>query len=143
MLKRFACLAVVFCLPHLAYGQEDLKKLQGTWVLDGLEVNGARVAIDRLDGTTTVIKDDLYTVTIKNDTKFVMQIRLDEKKDPRELDMIAQDGANKDKVHKAIYQIKDGLFTVVRGLNPDQARPRDFATSANTGYFMATWKKKE
>ena len=64
-------------------------------------------------------------------------------KDPKEIDMLFLDGANKDGTLKGIYKIlATDSFQIVRGLAPEQNRPRDFATWPDTNYFLITWKKK-
>lgn len=121
--------------------KKDLEKLQGEWVIAALEVNGVDVPENKLDGSVLTVKDDSYVVKRKDQSTRV-KITLDAAKDPKEVDMLFLDGANKDKVQKGIYQIKDGKFIITRGLSPDQNRPRDFATWPDSGYFVVTWKKK-
>jgi uncharacterized protein (TIGR03067 family) len=121
--------------------KKDLKALEGTWVMAGLEVNGIDVPVNKLDGTELTIKDDLYALKAK-DKVFKVVLKLDPSKDPKEIDMIFQEGANKDKVHKGIYKVEKGQFKICRGLNPEQHRPNQFATWPNTNYFVATWKRK-
>lgn len=138
-----AVVACVFTLGAAAgdAAKTDLGKLQGQWVIAALEVNGVDVAPDKLEGTVLTIKDDMYTVVLK-ETTIRCQISLDPGKDPRELDMLFLDGAHKDQTQKAIYRFKDETFQLVRGIAPEQNRPRDFATWPNSNYFMVTWKKK-
>jgi len=121
---------------------KDLKKLQGEWYIAAMEVNGTNVASGRLEGTILTIKDDRYTVKVK-DLTTTCKITLDPAKDPKEIDMLFLDGANKDRTLKGIYKILDAnSFQMVRGLAPEQDRPRDFATWPDTNIFVITWKKK-
>lgn len=130
-----------------SYGQpndvakKDLDHFQGEWVIAALEVNGADVPADRLEGTVLTVKGDQYAVKVK-DTTIRCRITLDPNKDPKEIDMLFLDGANKDKTQKGIYRLKDESIQISRGLEPAQNRPRDFATWPDTNYFMVTWKKK-
>jgi uncharacterized protein (TIGR03067 family) len=144
MLRSLTIFAAVLLLagqPAADAPKKDLVKLQGEWVIAALEVNGADVPPDRLAGTVLTVKDDLYTVVFK-DTTVRCQITLDPAKDPREIDMLFLDGANKDRTQKGIFRFKDEGFQLVRGLAPEQNRPRDFATWPESNYFMVTWKKK-
>jgi uncharacterized protein (TIGR03067 family) len=122
-------------------GERDLKLLQGSWTLAALEVNGKDVPADKLEGTVLTVKGKDYKVTLKNKNVTVCVIQLDPKQNPKHLDMIFLDGANKDKVHKGIYRIDGDKFQLARGLTPDQARPKEFATWPDTNYFVATWKR--
>jgi uncharacterized protein (TIGR03067 family) len=120
---------------------KDLAKLQGQWIIAALEVNGADVPAEKLEGTVLTIKDDRYAVKTKDQT-ISCKITLDPAKDPKEIDMLFLDGANKDQTQKGIYRFAGETFQMVRGLSPEQNRPRDFATWPDTNYFLVTWKKK-
>ena len=152
MLRSIALALLSFSTPlvyHVGGAQEakteaakDLKKLQGDWIIAAMEVNGADVAPARLAGTVLSIKDDRYIVKRKDDTT-TCKITLDPAKDPKEIDMLFLDGANKDRTLQGIYKIVDAEnFQMVRGLAPEQDRPRDFATWPDTNYFVVTWKRK-
>jgi len=132
--------ALVFAQDDAA--KKDLKLLQGTWVMAALEVNGTDVPANKLEGTVLTIKDDRYVVKVKDKLVTTAIIVLDAKKDPKELNMTPQDGDKKDKLQKAIYKIEGDTFKLARGLNPEQERPRQFATWPDTNYFVVTWKKK-
>ena len=122
--------------------KKDLKLLQGAWVMAALEVNSVDVPANKLEGTELTITDDRYIVKVKDKLISTAVIELAAKKEPKELNMTPQDGANKDKLHKAIYKIEGDTFKMARGLNPEQERPNQFATWPNTNYFVVTWKKK-
>ena len=136
----FAGAAPVFAQGDAA--KKDLKLLQGTWVMAALEVNGTDVPASKLEGTVLTIKDDRYTVKVKDKLVTTAVIELDAKKDPKELNMTPQDGDKKDKLQKALYKIEGDTFKMARGLNPEQERPHQFATWPGTDYFVVTWKKK-
>jgi len=144
---RILCLGMVALLAGSVVAQDDaakkdLKLLQGTWVMAGLEVNGADVPANKLEGTVLTIKDDRYIIKIKDKVINEAIIELDPAKSPKELNMTPHEGSNKDKLHKAIYKIEGDTFKMARGLNPDQERPNQFATWPGTNYFVVTWKKQ-
>jgi len=145
---RFASMTILLIVgTALVFAQDDaakkdLKLLQGTWVMAALEVNGTDVPANKLEGTVLTIKDDRYVVKVKDKLVTTAIIVLDAKKDPKELNMTPQDGDKKDKLQKAIYKIEGDTFKLARGLNPEQERPRQFATWPDTNYFVVTWKKK-
>jgi uncharacterized protein (TIGR03067 family) len=141
----------MLCLPLLvglvlaqAAGEDqarkDLKRLQGTWTMAALEVEGKDVPADRLEGTTLTVEGDRYRVKTKDRTLECV-IRLDPGKDPAHIDMTFTEAGKDDKVHKGLYQIDGDTFRVSRGLNPEQDRPREFATWPGTGRFVVTWKR--
>jgi uncharacterized protein (TIGR03067 family) len=122
--------------------KKDLGRLQGVWIMHAMEVNGMNVAPERLQSAVLTVKGDRYEVRVKDKVTNTFTLSLHPAKDPKELDMTALEGANKDKVHRAIYKIEQDTFTFCRGLAPDQERPNQFATWPETNYFVVTWKRK-
>ncbi|MCI0377200.1 MAG: TIGR03067 domain-containing protein [Gemmataceae bacterium] len=140
-------LSLLFCLLLVSRpdcgqdaAEKDLTALAGAWTIAALEVNGIHVPEKKLEGTTLTIKGDQYVVKMKDRT-FPNNIKLDPSKNPKEIDMVPAEGDKKDQVHKGIYLIERDSFKICRGLNPDQARPNQFATWPNTNYFVITWKR--
>jgi uncharacterized protein (TIGR03067 family) len=118
----------------------DLEKIQGTYTMASLEVDGKAVPEEKLKTSTLTIKDDKYIIKVKDQT-FETQMILDPEKKPKTIDMKFLDGVNKDKAALGIYKFDDDTFTMCRRLNPDQARPQDFGTWPNTNTFLVVWKK--
>src|SRR5215831_10884905 len=143
-----ACVAVFVCL--LVAGDDskdkavkaDLEKIQGTYAMASLEVDGKAVPEEKLKTSTLTIKDDKYIVNVK-DQVFETQMILDPEKKPKTIDMKFLDGVNKDKTALGIYKFDDETFTMCRRLNPDQARPQDFGTWPDTSTFLVVWKKEK
>jgi uncharacterized protein (TIGR03067 family) len=122
--------------------KKELELLQGTWTIHAMEVNGADVPAAKLESAVLTVKGDHYQVKVKDKVTNTFVLTLDPGKSPKEIDMLALEGGNKDKVHKAIYKIENGMFTFCRGLNAEQDRPNQFATWPDTNYFVVTWKKQ-
>jgi uncharacterized protein (TIGR03067 family) len=121
--------------------QKELEKLQGTWIMAALEVDGQQVPEEKLQGTKLTIKGDKYIVTVKDKSHEVV-ITLDPAKKPKTIDMVFADGPNKDKVHRGIYELEKDTFKLCRAREPDGERPTEFATQPNTGVFMVTWQRE-
>lgn len=145
---RFPTMAALVLLGSVPAGAQDdaakndLKLLQGEWVMAALEVNGLDVPANKLTGTVLTIKDDRYIVKVKDKLVTTAIMELNAMKNPKELNMTPQDGDKKDQIQKAIYKIEGDRFKMARGLNPEQERPNQFATWPDTNYFVVTWKKK-
>jgi uncharacterized protein (TIGR03067 family) len=139
------CLLVVVGFVALLAAEpakDDLKKLQGTWTMAELEINGKPVPEEKLKGTTLVIKDDKYIIKVKDKT-FETAFKLDASKDPKGIDMFFPDGANAPKVGKGIYSVADDTFKMCRAQAAGQDRPRDFATTDGSGLFLVVWKRQK
>lgn len=121
--------------------RKDLERMQGTWRMEALEVNGKLVPPAKLESATLVIKGDRYVVTVKGRPQETV-IALDPGRKPKAIDMVFKEGTNKDKVHKGIYALEGDTLKICRGLGPDQERPTEFGTWPDTNYFLVTWKRK-
>jgi uncharacterized protein (TIGR03067 family) len=137
-----ACVLLAFDETKDKAVKADLEKIQGTYVMKSLEVDGKAVPEDKLKSSTLTIKDDKYIVKVKDQT-FETQMILDPEKKPKTIDMKFLDGVNKDKMAPGIYKFDDETFTMCRGLNPGQTRPQDFGTWPNTNTFLVVWKKEK
>jgi uncharacterized protein (TIGR03067 family) len=145
MTRTFVLLTLI-ALSSAAPTQEDaikkdLAELQGTWKISALEINGNQVAVENLASAQVVIKDNQYQVAIGKE-KYTVTITLDPSKNPKELDMMFNDGADKDRVARAIYKLDKDSFTLVRNLQVEQRRPSEFGSWPDTNVFMVTWKKQ-
>ncbi|MFL5240837.1 MAG: TIGR03067 domain-containing protein [Gemmataceae bacterium] len=121
--------------------KKELEKLQGTWTMAALEVDGKPVPEEKLKSSTLTIKGEKYIIKVKDDTHETI-IKLDPKKKPKEIDMTFTEGANKDKVLKGIYELDGDTFKICRALLPDKDRPTEFGTWPDTGVFLVTWKRQ-
>lgn len=145
---RATVLAVLAaCLPLAADGTKDdakkeLERLQGTWTMAALEIDGQPVPADKLRGTTLEIKGHKYIVTVKGE-KHAMALALDPSQKPKAIDMTAADGPNKDKVHRGIYELEGDTLKLCRAREPDGERPTEFGTWPDTGVFLVTWKREK
>jgi uncharacterized protein (TIGR03067 family) len=120
--------------------KKDLEKLQGTWILSELEINGERIPDEKIKGTTLTIKGARYTVKVK-DRSHAVTIKLDPTRKPKAIDMYFPDGPELPKLAKGIYEIDGDTFRLCRHQAAGEARPREFVTQANTGLFIVVWKR--
>jgi uncharacterized protein (TIGR03067 family) len=122
-------------------GPTDLEKLQGEWVLVGLEVREATVPAEKLAGTTLVIRKDKYTTVVKK-KEYPVTFTLDPTKDPKHIDMLIPDAAGKPQPAKGIYKLDGDKLVICRGQAPGGERPRNFVSSATNDTFVVTWERK-
>ncbi|MBM3994747.1 MAG: TIGR03067 domain-containing protein [Planctomycetes bacterium] len=119
----------------------DLDRMQGTWVLHALEINGKDVGQKQLENTVLIIKGDKYVTKVKDNEQPGFRLKLDPTKDPKAIDMIRTSPGG-DEVIKGIYSLENDTLKICRGLSADQERPRQLATWPNTNYFVVTWRKQ-
>jgi uncharacterized protein (TIGR03067 family) len=143
-MTHFATALTLFLVATFAdddLAKKDLQALQGTWVMAAMEVEGQKIAEDRLQGTELEIKEGKYVVTA-NGKRYEMTFTLDAAKKPKEIDMVFTEGPEKDKLHRGIYEIEGDTFKLCRLRDAEYGRPRDFTTSPGTSLFWIQWKRK-
>jgi uncharacterized protein (TIGR03067 family) len=144
-MRRLWALLPVLLLPFAALqadaAKKELDKLQGTWLMAALDINGKTTPTDQFEGTTLTVKGDRYIVKVKDKT-FEMLMAIDPTKTPKTIDMSYKEGPKQGQVHKGIYELEGDTFKICRGLNPEHERPIDFTTQPGTDLFVVTWKRE-
>jgi uncharacterized protein (TIGR03067 family) len=145
---KSSCLIVAVLLafgaapPAVDPAKRELARLQGTWEMHALEVNGEEVPARKLKGTTLTIKGDKYVVKVK-DAEHEVTIVLDPTKDPKAIDMYLPDGIEAPKLGKGVYDLDGDTFRVCRHQMPGEDRPTQIGSWPNTNLFVVTWKRKQ
>lgn len=137
-------LLFAFTLPIAADDKKeksDEEKLQGEWVMVGLEVREEAVPAEKLAGTTLVIKKDKYTTIVKK-KEYPVTFKLDPKQDPKHIDMFIPSDSGQPQLSKGIYKIEGDKLIICRGQAAGGERPRNFVSSATNDTFVVTWERK-
>ena len=116
--------------------KNELKKLEGTWVMVAGEEKGEKVPEKRLKIATMTIVGDKHTVKVGEES-FVGTHKLDPTKNPKEIDSL-----NQGKAMFGIYKLEKGEFTVCFA-PPGKERPKEFTTKSGSGEFLHVWKQKK
>ena len=143
--KALFILAVALCVAAdkpKPDAKKELAKLEGTWVMAGLEVEGVEVPAKKLAGTTLVIKGDKYTVKVK-DTAHETTIEIDPTTDPKSIDMLFPNGTELPKRGKGVYELDGDTLKICRHQATGEDRPTQIGSWPNTNLFVVTWKRKE
>jgi uncharacterized protein (TIGR03067 family) len=108
-----------------ASGQDTPQKLDGIYAVKSGEQDGEAMPAEELKKIIeVVIKDDLFTIKKEGSEDHRAKLKLDATKKPAEVDVMPQDGPEKDKTLLGIYKLeKDELTFVVA---KEGARPKDF-----------------
>src|SRR5690349_18206386 len=73
--------------------KKDLARLQGTWVMAALEIDGKPVPAEKLRDTTLTVRGDKYIVRVK-DKMYESNFTLDPGQSPKAIDLFFPDGTN-------------------------------------------------
>ncbi len=115
-------------------------RLQGTWGILSLEVNGETIAVDKLQDARLTVQGDKYCFRL-GEVRLDLTHRADAAKQPCTLDLTVTAGALKGKTYHAIYAIENGNLKICRNLDPDKVRPSQFVSQPNSGLMVIVWKR--
>lgn len=134
-------LVTTLVLPCTIAQDNDAAKLQGTWVLASVEIEGKEVPLDNLHESRLVIKDDNYSFSLK-DLRLEFQYKLDATASPKAIDLKVTQGSETGMVYHGIYTLEEGRYKICRNTKPQQPRPTTFATEPDSGLMMVVWKRE-
>jgi uncharacterized protein (TIGR03067 family) len=114
----------------------DLEKLQGTWTITTLEMDGQRMPAGMLGEATITIAGARFTTTGMG-AAYGGRVEVDANASPRQIDLVFTSGPPAGMTNPAIYEL-DGdtmrLCISTRGAR----RPKTFAAPAGSGYALET-----
>jgi uncharacterized protein (TIGR03067 family) len=115
---------------------KELEKLQGTWLIQTLEMDGAVVAGAAGMGAKITIENDKFTTTGMGAT-YRGTLKIDAKTAPKKLDMAFLEGPERGNSSLAIYELDGDSWKLCLGLT-GKDRPTDFATRPGSGHVLET-----
>ena len=153
MLSRFITIAGHLVLGILfmsvASAQEDqdknvvLDKLEGSWILDSIEMRGEKRQGEELParfrGMKQTIKGDKMIVSRVGGMQFECRIVIRGEAEPHELDIIQEDREGTKKTHRCIFKIVDQTLVLAEGRDE---RPTSFETSPDVSTKVSTFTLK-
>ena len=116
--------------------QDDLKRLQGTWRIANLEVDGRPTPQTMLENAEITIKGSRFTTT-RMGAAYAGTLRLDPSSEPPQLDMKFDAGPEKGNTNLGIYQLKSDTWRLCLSTRGD-VRPSKFKTVAGSGFALET-----
>lgn len=143
MQTRFlSLLAVVLCAAFTFAqdaAQTELAKFQGTWVVESVVADGKEVPSDVVKAFKMTFKGDTYTVLIGQE-KTEGTFRIDPAKEPKTMDIIPENGPDRDRIQRSIYAF-DGDKLKICGAQPGKDRPTSFDTKDKVGCTLMVLRK--
>jgi uncharacterized protein (TIGR03067 family) len=140
---------VVVAAASVAFAQDEKvekekKKFAGTWALASGEVDGKPVADEHVKAGRITYAGDAVSLVSPHQSKdpFKAKItRFDPSKKPAEMEWVRDNGPNAGKTMMAIYEwIDDDSYRIC--FDPSgKERPKEFKTTAGSGYIMHVWKR--
>jgi uncharacterized protein (TIGR03067 family) len=118
----------------------DKEILQGTWKLVALEIDGKQVDVKGLNDARLMVKGNEYCFTLGKG-HLEMTFTMDQGQQPKVIDLAIAAGPNKGKTYRGIYTLEGDTFKICRHTKPDQERPTEFATRADSGLMVVVWSR--
>jgi uncharacterized protein (TIGR03067 family) len=142
-------LALCILCMSLASAQENqekhvmLDKLEGSWILDSMEIKGEKRQGEelpaRFQGMKQTIKGDEMIVSRVDGMQYECRIVVRGKAEPYELDIILEDREGKKRTAKCIFKIVDQTLVLAEGKDE---RPTSFETSPDVSTKVSTFTLK-
>ncbi len=124
-------------------GRQELKKLQGTWVLVAAEREGEKIPDEQVKKGRITWKGAVVIVDTPHQSaeKIKATTMLDPTTNPKKMDWVRSQGPGSGQTHHAIYEFLSADEYRVCFAPPGKDRPKEFRTRPGTGEMMHTWKR--
>jgi uncharacterized protein (TIGR03067 family) len=119
---------------------DDAARLQGSWQIVAVEIDGKSLAMDKLRGARLNIQGKRYSFQLDK-MRLEITHQLHPSRTPKAIDLKVVDGPEKNKVYHGIYTIDKDLYQICRTTTAGKDRPREFATRPNSGLMIVVWKR--
>jgi uncharacterized protein (TIGR03067 family) len=141
MLPTLFLLVLAGNAPKPAVDKDDLKKLQGTWVVVESEHGGKKAPAKELAKLVVEVSGNKMTTREVGDLMEEASITsIDAKAKPAALDLKITSGSDNGKVVKAIYKLDRDTLTICVA-EPGKDRPEAFSGKAGSGHTLLVFKK--
>lgn len=122
--------------------QPDQVAMQGEW---GCRLNirdGQKQPEEVTETLFRDTKDDLVTISLYDRPLQSMKMKLNDKTNPKQIDLTMLDGPAKDKVALGIYELKEGELKLCTA-QPGQPRPTALESKEGSGHSLTVWKQNK
>jgi uncharacterized protein (TIGR03067 family) len=119
---------------------EELEKLQGSWKVVTLEVEGQSVPEAFFTGAKIVVDGDNFS-TISMGAPYAGTLTLDVASKPKRFDVLFSQGPHKGQASLGIYELSGGAWKICLGF-AGKDRPKDFTTTAGSGHALETLERE-
>ena len=120
---------------------KDIKAVEGKWVMKSAEIAGVKLPDEQVKTISLVLEGEKYTVNV-GDKVDKGTVKIDATTKPKTIDIKGTDGPNKGKTMLAIYELKDDTLRVCYDLTGKE-RPKDFVSSKEQPFFLATYMRSK
>src|SRR5262249_40694117 len=98
--------------------------------------------MEKLQASELVIKGERYHFQLDK-VHWEFTYRVDPTMKPATIDLTVVQGPEKGKTFRGIYAVEGDSYKICRPVKPDQARPTEFGTKADSGLMLTVWKRQK
>jgi uncharacterized protein (TIGR03067 family) len=121
--------------------QHELKRFEGTWRFESLEIQGQAVPIKAVEASRLILKDDRFEQTEAPGTARGTYA-VDPIARPRTMDITLTEGPQKGQTIQGIYELSTDTYKLCFSLG-GKARPTEFASKPRSGWALEVLKRVE
>lgn len=118
---------------------EDIERMQGTWEMMTLEVEGVSQPAEMFTGTRIIIKGDTFA-SVTKEAFYAGSIKLQSRESPKRIDLIFTAGPEQGNISAGIYELEGDDLRICLGF-AGVDRPKLFLTRAESGHALETLKR--
>jgi uncharacterized protein (TIGR03067 family) len=116
--------------------QQEMKKFEGTWVSQKVELDGQTLE----DQAIVTMTGDKYVVKVNNETREEGTFKLDPIKKPKAIDSSATAGPGEGKMLHGIYELKGDDLKICLAI-AGKDRPTEFSAGSGSGHMLYVFKR--
>jgi len=113
---------------------EEIERLQGTWRIVSLEVEGSKMEDVFVAGSKVIVAGEAFS-TISMGAGYSGLLAIDATSDPHKLDMIFTYGPHAGMRSLGIYRFEGDSWVLCLGM-AGRERPEDFVTQPGSGHAL-------
>jgi len=119
--------------------KSDVERLQGTWSVSSLEIEGAKMGENVFAGSKIVVDGNKFT-TISMGATYKGIFKIDVASKPKTLDLMFDEGPEKGNTSLGIYELDGDSWKLCLCVG-SKVRPKEFVTKAGSGHALETLKR--
>jgi uncharacterized protein (TIGR03067 family) len=122
--------------------QADLDRLQGTWTMVSMEVEGHEVGDENIADKSAVYKGNRLSLMAGDTVRRQGIVTLNAERTPKAMNTWDQDGPFADHTVPGIYEFEGDTLKVCFA-QPGEERPKKFTSKEGTGFIYCVYKRKK
>jgi uncharacterized protein (TIGR03067 family) len=123
--------------------KKEMARLEGTWSVKALTVDGKQVPEEDISKLKVVLKGDTYTLEADGKVAEEGTWTIDPTKKPKTIDTTPKTGDNKGKPSQGIYQLDGDTLKMCFGPTGKEDRPKEFESKEGTKYELGVYKREK